>query len=246
LCACRGGLVHLPGRHLPCLSLYACRRWRFAAGHRAYAGEEPVAKQSPRPGGLNSFLRSVTYAVRSLRRDPLLLTSATLTLAVCIGANTTMFSIANSILIRPLPYPGSERIDWISERSGPGRDDVGVAPDYYRLRDGNRVFEHVAAFNALTVHRTGVERPEQMDAAIVSPAFFHVMGMQPMIGRYLAPDKEGSKAPPVAVLSYAFWRDHLGSDAHILGKTIAVDRLPRTIIGVMPRGFDFPRGAARI
>ena len=74
----------------------------------------------------------------------------------------------------------------------------------------------------------------------ISPSFFRVMGTQPMLGRYLAPEEEGPKAPPVAVLSYAFWRNRLGSDPHILGKTIALDRLPRTIVGVMPQGFDFP------
>jgi hypothetical protein len=79
-----------------------------------------------------SVFQSVPHALRSLRRDPLLVLSATLTLAVCIGANTTVFSIANSILVRPLPYPDSARIDWISERSGPGSQDIGTAPDYYR------------------------------------------------------------------------------------------------------------------
>jgi hypothetical protein len=92
--------------------------------------------------------------------------------AVCIGANTTIFSIANSIPVRPLPYPGSERSDWISERSGPGNEDVGAAPAYYRLRDGNRVFEDVAAFNPVTVNWTSTERPEQMNAAVVSAPFF--------------------------------------------------------------------------
>ena len=74
---------------------------------------------------------------RNLRRDPLLVLSATLTLAVCIGANTTVFSIGNSILIRPLPYPASARIDWISERAGPNHEDIGAAPDYYRIREHN-------------------------------------------------------------------------------------------------------------
>ena len=146
------------------------------------------------------------------------------------------------ILIRPLPYPNSERIDWISERSGPARQDVGAAPDYFALRDQNRIFEEVAAFDPMTVNWSGVERPEQLDAADVSPSFFQAMGSRPMLGRYLAPEEEGSKAPPVAVLSYAFWRNRLGSDPQIVGKTIALDRLPRTIIGVMPQGFDFPRG----
>src|SRR5439155_15061916 len=136
--------------------------------------------------------------------------AAALTLAICIGANTTVFSIANSILIRPLPYPGSERIDWISERSGPAHQEVGAAPDYYRLREWNKVFEEIAAFQPITLNWTGVERPERLDAASVSASFFRVMGAQPMMGRYLAPQEEGSKAPAVAVLSYAFWRNPLG------------------------------------
>ena len=189
-----------------------------------------------------SYFQNVPRAVRNLRREPILVIFATLTLAVCIGANTTLFSIANSILVRPLPYPGSERIAWISERSGPNRDDVGTAPDYYRLRHGNRVFEEVAAFNRMNVNWTGVERPEQLEAAQVSASFFRVMGMRPGIGRYLGPEEEGSKAPPVIVLSYDFWQRRLGGDTHIVGKAMAVDRLPRTIVGVMPQGFDFPRG----
>jgi predicted permease len=189
-----------------------------------------------------SFWGDSRYALRNLRRDPFLAVAATLTLAVCIGANTTVFSVANSILIRPLPYPNSDRIDWISERSGPARQDVGAAPDYFSLREHNRIFEDVGAFDPMTVNWTGVESPEQLDTADVSPSFFHVMGTQPMLGRYLASEEQGPKAPPVAVLSYPFWRNRMGSDPHIVGKTIALDRLPRTIVGVMPQGFDFPRG----
>jgi putative ABC transport system permease protein len=192
---------------------------------------------------IESFWDDSRFALRNLRRDPFLAFAATLTLAASIGANTTVFSVANSILIRPLPYPGSDRIDWISERSGPAKQDVGALPDYFSLREQNRIFEDVAAFGPATVNWTGVERPEQLDAATVSASFFRVMGTRPMLGRVLAPEEEGPKAPSVAVLSYAFWRNHLGSDPHILGKTIALDRLPRTIVGVMPQGFDFPRGS---
>ena len=151
----------------------------------------------------------------------LLALAATLTLAVCIGANTTVFSVANSILIRPLPYPGSDRIDWISERSGPVKRDVGAAPDYFALREQNRIFADVAAMGSLlptTVNWTGVERPEQLGAASVSPSFFHVMGTQPLMGRYFTPEEEGPKAAPVAVLSYAFWRNRLGRRSAYTGK----------------------------
>jgi predicted permease len=190
-----------------------------------------------------SLFEDARHAVRALRRDPFLALAATVTLALAIGADTTVFSIVNSILIRPLPYPGSDRIDWISERSGPSREDVGVAPDYYRLRDRNTIFEDVAAFSTLTLNWTGVERPEQIEAAQVSVSFFNVMGSQALLGRRLTAGEEGTKAPPVAVLSYAFWRNRFGGDPHILGKTIALDRMPHTIIGVMPQGFDYPRGS---
>jgi putative ABC transport system permease protein len=192
---------------------------------------------------LQSFVEDIVYSVRGLRRDPFLAFAATITLAVSIGANTAVFSIADSILIRPLPYPNSGRIDWISERAGPAREDIAVAPDYYQIRDQNRIFEDVAEFGPLTLNWTGVERPEQLDAASASVSFFRVMGAPPLLGRYFARDEEGPKAPPVVVLSYAFWHNRLGSDAHVLGKAIALDRLPRTIIGVAPQGFDFPHGA---
>lgn len=192
-------------------------------------------------GWLERLSQDVRYAMRGLRRDPMLALTAALTLAICIGANTTVFSIVNSILLRPLPYPGSERIYWVSEHLG--RDpEIGAGPDYYSLRQENRVFEDVAAYDQTTVNWTGVEKPEQLDVAQVSPSFFRVMGMQPMMGRYLASEEQGEKAPPVVVLSYAFWRNRLGSDPHAVGKTITLDRLPNTIIGVMPQGFDYPSG----
>jgi len=181
--------------------------------------------------------------IRKLRRDPVLIAAATATLAICIGANTTMFSLVNSILLKPLPYPGGDRLCWVTERMGRNNEmDVAVAPDYYSLREQGRVFEDVSAFDTLTLNWTGVERPEQLDAAQVTPSFFRVMGSQPLMGRYLAPGEEGSKAPPIAVVSYAFWRNRLGSDPGAVGKAIQLDRLPHTIVGVMPQGFDYPQG----
>ena len=192
-------------------------------------------------GWLERLGQDVRYAVRGLRRDPMLALTAALTLAICIGANTTVFSIVNSILLRPLPYPGSERLYWVSEHLG--RDaEIGAGPDYYSLRDENRVFDDVAAYDQTTVNWTGVEKPEQLDVAQVSPSFFRVMGTQPLMGRYLAPEEQGEKAPAVVVVSYAFWRSQMGSDPHAVGKAITLDRLPNTIIGVMPQGFDYPSG----
>jgi predicted permease len=185
----------------------------------------------------------IPYVVRGLLRDPVLALTATAILALCIGASTTMFSIVDSILVRPLPYPDSTRIYWISERMKRDREG-GVSADYYDLREKNRVFDDVAAFVPLTLNWGGIERPEHLDAAQVSASLFRVLGVRPILGRYLARDEEGSKAPPVVVVSYSFWRNRLGADAGIAGKTILLDGLPNTIIGVMPQGFDFPRGTA--
>ena len=192
---------------------------------------------------VENFFEDCRYAIRNLRRDPFLALTATLTLAVCIGANTTVFSVANSILIRPLPYPNSDRIDWISEKSGPAQTDIGTAPDYFALREQNRIFDEIGVCDTGSANWTGIERPEQLDVASASPSFFRVMGVQPLLGRYFRPEEEGPKSPPVAILSFEFWSNRLGADPHILGKTIALDRLPRTIVGVTPQGFDYPRGS---
>jgi predicted permease len=191
---------------------------------------------------IEDLFEDLRYAARGLGRNPLLALAATATLALCIGANTTVFSLVNSILIRPLPYPGADRIYYISDRSGRNKIEVAAGPDYYILRKENRVFEDVAAYAPTTMNWSGVDKPEQIDGALVTPSFFRLLGTEPLLGRYLAPAEEGPKAPPVVVLSYAFWRNRLGSDPRAVGKTITLDRLPHTIIGVMPQGFDYPPG----
>jgi putative ABC transport system permease protein len=191
---------------------------------------------------IDSFFEDLRYALRGLGRDPVLALAATATLALCIGANTTVFSLVNSILLRPLPYPGADRIHWVSERMGREHMETGVGADYYSLREQGRLFEEVAAYDTLTLNWNGIEKPEQLDAAQVTPSFFRVMGQQPWMGRYLAAGEEGRKAPAVAVVSYAFWRNRLAGDPHAVGTTITLDRLPTTIVGVMPQGYEYPRG----
>jgi len=190
---------------------------------------------------IDNVFDDVRYALRGRRRDPVLAVAATATLALCIGANTVVFSLVNSILLRPLPYPGADRIVWLSEHIG--RDSMEVTPgaDYYSASDQGRLFEAVAAYDTYTENWNGVEKPEQLDAAQVTPSFFRVMGTRPLMGRYLAAGEEGQKAPDVVVVSYAFWRTRLGADPNVVGSTLTLDRLPNTIIGVMPQGYDFPR-----
>jgi predicted permease len=181
-------------------------------------------------------------AIGVLRRQPTLLLAATCTLAIAIGANTTIFSLVNTVILRPLPYPDSNRIYWISEHWGNLPAGLAVGADYYSIRDENRVLEAVAAYSTFTLNHTGVEHPEQLDAAGVSSSFFRVMDSQPMLGRYLAEGEEGPKAPPVVVLSYSLWRSRFGSDPDMIGRSIQLDRQSYTIVGVMPQSFDFPHG----
>jgi predicted permease len=188
------------------------------------------------------MIDDVRQAVRRLGHDPALALAATLTLAVCIGANTTVFSIVHSILLRPLPYPGASRIYWVREQAGKQQTEFAIGADYYSLREQNRVFEDLAAYDTLSLNWTGIEKPQQVDAAQVTPSFFGVMGVEPLMGRYLAPKEQGVKAPLVVVVSYPFWRSRLAGDAHAVDKTITLDRIPNTIIGVMPQGFDYPQG----
>src|SRR5579884_2883133 len=217
------------------------------AALRAFGGVAQRMEECRDARSLNmieNLWRDIAGGVRRLRTDPVLTAAAMLTLAIAIGANTTVFSLVNSILLRPLPYPDSGRIYWIAEHIGPNPSDIGFGPDYYSLRDENRIFDDVGAFDNSTVNWTGTEAPEQLDSAQVTPSFFRVMGTQPMLGCYFAPQEQGSKAPPIVVLSYAFWRDRLGSDRRIAGKSLILDRLPCTVIGVMPQGFDYPPGTS--
>ena len=188
------------------------------------------------------MIERLRQAIRALRRDPVLWLTASLTLAVCIGANTTVFSLVNSILLRPLPFPDSDRIYWISERMGRSQAEVGLGADYYSLREAHRVFAEVGAFDPLTLNWSGREKPEQLDAAQVTPSFFSVLATRPMLGRYLAQGEEGRAAPAVVVVSYPFWRSRLGANPHVLGETMMLDGLSHTIVGVMPQGFDYPKG----
>src|SRR5215475_938432 len=156
-----------------------------------------------------------------VRRDPVLVTAATLTLAVAIGANTTVFSLVDSILLRPLPFPEPARIYWLSERMGRNPIEMGLGPDYYSLREKKNTFEEVAAFDDVTRNWAGIDRPEQLDTVQATPSFFTVLGTRPLLGRTFTEPEQGPKAPPVVILSYAFWHSRFNRDPGILSRTVA-------------------------
>jgi len=214
------------------------------AALREFGGVTQRSEECRDARGLNlleSLLQDLRFALRGMRRDPMLTAVAALSLAICIGANTTILSIVDTVLLRPLPYPDSGRLYWITELLGRHPVEVAVGGDYFSLSEQNRVFSAVAAYQTTTVNWAGGDQPTQVDAAQVTSSFFRVFGTPPMLGRSLTPSEDGPVAPAVVVLSYSFWRNRLGADPRVLGKTLTLDRQPCTVIGVMPQGFDYPK-----
>jgi predicted permease len=177
-----------------------------------------------------------------LKRDRVLVVTAALTLAVCIGAITTVFSLVDSILLRPLAYSDPGRLYWVTERFRGGAMEIATGADYYSMRKMRNVFADAAAYGAYTVNWNRPDMAEQLDAAQVTASFFSTLGVRPRMGRYLEEGEDGPNASAVVVASYSFWRSRLASDPDAIGKTISLDGTVCTLVGVMPQGFDYPRG----
>ena len=180
-------------------------------------------------------------ALRSLRSRPLFAAVAIVTLALGIGATTTLFTIVNAVLLRPLPYPEAGRIVAISEQQE--REDLSVARvrDYFAWRNAS-AFSNLAMYGGTSrVVRIG-SSPVRIGGQSVSASFFPVFQVRPALGRVFRPDEDVDGGPDVVVLSDSLWR-RLGADPSIVGRTIQLDDRPATVLGVMPPGFAAPRNA---
>ncbi len=199
-------------------------------------------RESRGPYFLESLLQDIRYGARMLRKSPAFTIVAILTLALGIGANTAIFSLVEAVLLRPLPYPhASQLVDlW-------GHSDVfdfpymGVSlPDLADVRKQSRSFEHLAVWNSENVDLTGQGTPQELSALQVSGGFFPVFGVAPLLGRtFVSTDAQPGHGDKV-ILSETFWRKHFGADPHAVGRSILLNGASYTIVGVMPRQFDFP------
>jgi putative ABC transport system permease protein len=188
-------------------------------------------------------LRDVRYSLRRLARNPLFTATVVITLALGIGANTAIFSVIDAVLLRPLPFPNSERLVALYERLGHG-ENIPVAPaDFLDFRSQTRTLEHVAAFREGNFTITGRDQPERVPGVVATPDFFSVLGVQAQLGRTLLPERDKPGAPSVVVVSYNLWQRRWGGAAAVLGQSANIDGEQRTIVGVMPRGFQFPAGS---
>ena len=192
-------------------------------------------------GFLEILRQDVRFGCRMLARNPGFAAIAVLTLALAIGANTAIFSVVNATLIRPLPYPNSSRLVMVWETRLPDLDKQNVTSPatFLNWQKDNTVFEGLAVcFNGTGV-LTGAGVPEQLPEQLVSPNLFSLLGVNAMMGRVFVPAQDGGADANPIILSYPLWQRHFGSDPNILGTKVVVDDKPRTVIGVMPRGFQF-------
>jgi putative ABC transport system permease protein len=189
---------------------------------------------------MSTLIQDLRYALRVLARSPGFTAVVIITLALGIGANTAMFSVVYGVLLKPLPYPHAERIVQIS-RTYRGRQEANTgftATAFDFWKEHSKPFAFLAAATGEGVNLTGAGQAEHVDALRVSTGYFQVFGVKPLIGRTFNSEEESFGGPAVAVLSYFVWREHFGGDPAALGRTILLDGVPYSVIGVMPAGFD--------
>jgi predicted permease len=193
----------------------------------------------------NDSLQDVRYTFRTLRRDPSFAAISILILALAIGANIAVFSVVNTLLLRPLPFPDSRQLVWIAPPpTACGLSCATYSADAYEeFRDQSRAYQDVTGYMAFTtadnLRLTGRGEPVPATGFEVIGNFFQVLGVQPAMGRLFTADEARGGPHPVALLANPYWRRQFNSDRAIIGKAIELNGTPLTIVGVLPDGFDF-------
>ncbi len=217
----------------------ARREARRRIGNRARLQD---AGYDVRGGGrLEAFVQDLRYGTRRLIAAPAFALIAIVTLALGIGANTAIFSVAAGILLRPLPYPAADRLAmvWMDNSRIKLRDDWHSYPNYVDYNTRNATFEGMAVFNRRYMTLTGSGEPERLTVAHSSASLFDVLGVRPMLGRTYSRDEDQAGAM-VVVLSHRLWHQRFGASADVVGRTITLNGASRQVIGIMPEGFGFP------
>ena len=205
------------------------------------------AIESPVAGGgrsnvLADFWNDLRYAIRLQRKNPGFTIVAVIALALGIGANTAIFSVVNTVLLRPLPYKDPERLVMVWEEATKAGypQDTPAAANFVDWRDQNSSFEGMAAITDDSFNLTGSGDPERLEGQRVSTSLFPLLGVEPQIGRVFtsAEDQPGNER--VVLLSYGLWQRRFGGDAGILGRTLQLGGAGYTVVGVMPARFQFP------
>ena len=190
---------------------------------------------------MNTLWDDLKYGWRMLRRNPGFATVAILTLALGIGANAAIFSVVNTVLLRPMAFSDPSRIVFIWETYANRNISRGGAapPEFLEWRTMNHSFEEITAGRPGFLTLTGHGEPEQMWGMKVSSNFFHMFGVTPVLGRDFLPDEEQPGHDQEVLLSYRIWQRRYGGDKNLVGQSITIDDKPYTVVGVLPRSFSF-------
>ena len=193
---------------------------------------------------IESLWQDVRCGFRMLRKNAGFAMVAVLTLALGIGANTAIFSVIHAVLLSPLPYDHPDRITLVRESNpSKGFEQFSVSPpNYMDWKNTASVFEQMASMSRGQFSYTGGPEPERLVGARVAASFFSVLGAQPELGRTFLPEDDVVGKASVVVLSHGLWTQHFGSDPQVIGKSLTLDGESYRVIGVMQKGFQFPRG----
>jgi putative ABC transport system permease protein len=193
---------------------------------------------------MDAFLNDIRYAFRNLIKRPSFTLIAVLTLGLGIGANSAIFSAIHSLLLQPLPFPELERIVAVWDKM-PSRDvqrnEVTMA-NYLDWRAQNQSFEQLALYRWWNVNLTGIDPPERIQGFLVTANFIDVTGLKPIMGRTFREEENQPGKDAVAIISYSLWQRRFGGDPDIINKTITLNSVQRTVVGVMPEHFNYPKG----
>ena len=182
------------------------------------------------------------HAVRGLAKSPALVIVAVVTLALGIGPTTAIFSVIDSVVLRPLPFPDGEQLVQLGDKRA-SANDFGSSwswPNFVSVKERTRALSGVVAYHTDQVALTGRGETRKLDVTVSSADLFRVLGMKPVLGRDFAPDEDQPGKNGVVVLGHGFWQSELGGDRNVVGQTLVLDGVAKTIIGVMPAGFNFP------
>ena len=248
-------MLYGTGARNPAVLTLVCVAVALAGLAAAYIPAFRAAKVDPmvalrtskrRESQMTTLLQDLRYALRQLRRSPGFTLVAVLTLALGIGANTTIFSVMNATLLKRISFPDPDRLVlvWQTYGKAPGNYNIVSAPNYWDFEKQNHVFEGIALCDSVgrgyNLSASGSSRePEQVPGLRVSANFFSVLGVQPFLGRTFLPEEEIRGKDHEVILSYGLWQRRYGADRSLVGKTIKVDGEDFTVVGVMPREFHW-------
>ena len=180
------------------------------------------------------MLQDLRYGLRTFRKAPGLAVIAVITLALGIGANTSMYSIVNGVLLRPLPYANPDRLLRLATSTPQFKDASVSYPNFLDWQQRSRSFEHLALYRNQNWTLTGVPDPERLRGEMASAAIFPALGIHPIIGRVFTPEEDQRGAAPVVVLTSSFWKTRFGGDPGILGRSLTLNDRLYTVVGVVP------------